>query len=604
MRHRGPDDAGSVWLDGAWLASRRLAIIDVGDGGHQPFTDQETGAAIVFNGEIFNYLELRTELESSGHRFRSRSDTEVLLRAYLHWGPRCVERMNGMWAFLVWDPTRRRAFFSRDRFGIKPLFTCPVPSGLALASEPKALLELYPHLRRPDEVAIARLLAEKRMNGDGRSFYDSISVFPAGHWASFASGDAAPMLEQFWDFPEEEDIRASSRHELEHTFAELLEDSVRIRLRSDVPLGVTLSGGIDSTAILHATRRATEARAEIRAYTAAYVELEAGGASIDERRWARLAASRYDNLTLREVTSSGEDLIALLRRVAWHMDGPGFSPAVLPVWRIVEAAHEDGIKVLLEGQGADELLGGYPSHIAAALRETLTRAFRNRHVSAGIEAVRIARGVPGAFSTRRVLADLIGDALGPVRRWDRRRSTVIDAVRPELLPVEPSAPSPSDGDHYLHRRLLEDFSRDLLPGFLHYGDAISMAHSVEARLPFLDHRLVELCFRMPLDYKVRAGQSKAVLRSYLRAAGQKEIACRRRKEGYPTPTNHWLAQGGGTILREVLLDPGALTRAYVSPTALERLIDRHVAGMFAAGDVLFALLCTELWLQECVRDGR
>jgi asparagine synthase (glutamine-hydrolysing) len=585
-------------MDGAWLASRRLAIIDLGDPGHQPFQDRETSTTVAYNGEIFNYIELRDELERRGHTFTGHSDTEVLLRSYLEWGMGCVERLNGMWAFVIWDPAERRAFISRDRFGIKPLFTCALPGGIALASEPKALLELYPRLRRPDDVAVARLLTEKRIYVDGHSFYESISVFPAAHWATFHPGDTSPRLNRFWDFPDEDSATSS---ELDRAFVELLDDSVRIRLRSDVPLGVTLSGGLDSTAILHATRNAADKRAHVRAYTAVYPTMARDGAPIDERGWARAAAAPYQGVALREIAASSEDLLTLLRRIVWHMDGPGFSPAVFPVWQIAEAARDDGVKVLLEGQGADELLGGYSSHLAAALLDSLGLALRSASVSAGVEAVRTARSAPRAFSARRVLADLVTDALPQVRRWDRRRSTIVDAVRPEMLPAVSSPSQPLNVPQRLRRRLLEDFSRDLLPGFLHYGDTITMAQSVEARLPFLDHRLVELCFRMPAGYKVRAGQSKAVLRSYLRSVGQDRIAARRRKHGYPTPTDQWLAADRGATLREVLLDPGALTRTYVSSGELARLIDRHVAGMFATGDVLFGLLSTELWLQECIR---
>jgi asparagine synthase (glutamine-hydrolysing) len=202
-----------------------------------------------------------------------------------------------------------------------------------------------------------------------------------------------------------------------------------------------------------------------------------------------------------------------------------------------------------------------------------------------------------------VLGDLIGDVLPGARRFDARRSTVVDALRPGLLPAPAPDPVAPDGRDPLGHKLLLDFARDLLPGFLHYGDAISMAHGVESRLPYLDHRLVELCFRMPSAHKVRDGRTKAVLRAYLHRAGHERVAECRRKRGYPTPTSGWLARDGGAVLREHLLDPGARTRDYVDPGALERLIERHAGGMLAAGDVLFGLLCTEIWLQECVSLG-
>ncbi len=600
MRHRGPDDAGSFTAPGVWLGHRRLSIIDVSDRGHQPLEDPDTGAVLIFNGEIFNYLELRKQLEAHGHRFRSHSDTEVLLRAYVHWGHDCVGRLNGMWAFVIWDPRERSAFFSRDRFGIKPLFFAHVGGDLALASEPKALLALYPQLRRPDAEAIGRLLAEKRMYVDGRSFYTGISAFPAAHSGTFAPGDSGPAVERYWDFPRAGGAGTVGWPEAQRQFEQLFDSSVALRLRSDVPLALTLSGGLDSTAILHATSRGLGPRAAVRAYTSVYEELGPDGSPIDERVSARLALAPYAGSILREIAAPVDDLLTVLRQIVWHMDGPGFSPAVFPVWRIMRAVRADGVKVVLEGQGADEMLGGYASHLAAAILDALATGLRQRSASALGQAARAARTIPGAFSLRRVLGDMVAELVAPARRWDQRRSTVLQALRPELLPLErPRAPAGCDGRSRLERRLLSDFCLDLLPAFLHYGDAISMAHSVESRLPFLDHRLVELCFRLPADHKVRDGSTKAILRAYLCHAGQEQIAGVRRKRGYPTPSSKWLAGDDGAVLRDVLLDPGARTRDYVERPALERLIARHAGGMLAAGDVLFGLLCTELWLETC-----
>ncbi len=603
MRHRGPDDAGCFRTEGAWLASRRLAIIDVGEPGHQPLADAQTGVTIVFNGEIFNYIELRHELEAHGHRFAGRSDTEVLLRAYLEWGSECLSRLNGMWAFVVWDPRDQSAFVSRDRFGIKPLFFSPVRGGIAFASEPKVLLELYPHLRRPDEVSIARLLSERLLYVDGRSFYEGISVFPPAHRATVRPGDTDIAPESFWRFPDPDRDGALSWTQAKREFEAALEDSVRIRLRSDVPLGITLSGGLDSTALLTAMRRALGPEPEIRAYTSVYEERDASGARMDERDAALVAAGRGGRSTVREVPAADWDLLSVLRSVVWHMDGPGISPAVFPLWGIMQTAHGDGVKVLLEGQGADEILGGYSTHLAAAIIDGLSRALQERSARAAGEALLAARGILGAFPGRRVAADSLAELIPLARAYDQRRRGAGAAIRRPTAPTRPEGQA-TIGDHRgserLRRRLIQDFTRDLLPGFLHYGDAISMAHSVESRLPYLDHRLVELCFRLPGDYKIRGGRTKAPLRSYLSDAGQRQIAQAQRKRGYPTPANQWMASDGGAVLRELLLDNDAETHAYVEPHALERLIDRHAAGRFAAGDVLFGLLCTELWLKECV----
>jgi len=249
--------------------------------------------------------------------------------------------------------------------------------------------------------------------------------------------------------------------------------------------------------------------------------------------------------------------------------------------------------------------------VAAALLDELRSAAARRSPTALAAAARIAAGIPGAFGVRRVLGDVAGELLEPARSWDQRRSTIVEALAPELVPVRRSEGlGGTAAGGYLRGRLLSDFCLDRLPAFLHYGDAISMAHSVESRLPFLDHRLVELAFRLPGDHKLRRGTTKALLRGYLAASGHPALARTRRKRGFPTPAADWLARDGAELLREVLLDPGAAISPYVRRPALEGVIDRHAGGMLAAGDVLFGLLSTELWLQECIvrpsarSDGR
>jgi asparagine synthase (glutamine-hydrolysing) len=277
---------------------------------------------------------------------------------------------------------------------------------------------------------------------------------------------------------------------------------------------------------------------------------------------------------------------------------------VFPLWNIMATAHAEGVTVLLEGQGADELLGGYSWHAAEALRASGAQALRARDRVAAHELLAGLRLVFRSYATRRVAADLIVGMVPPLAGIDTRRATLAGVIHPELVAASAAADDTDTWSHGAHdafsRRCMQDFFSDLLPGFLHYGDAVSMAHSIESRLPFLDFRLVELCMRLPGSYKFRNGESKAPLRAYLRGAGEGRIAGRRRKQGYPTPTNEWLAADGGEFLRSLLLDQQAGIRPYVVPALLERAIARHVGGTYAAGDTLFALVCTELWLRECV----
>jgi asparagine synthase (glutamine-hydrolysing) len=312
----------------------------------------------------------------------------------------------------------------------------------------------------------------------------------------------------------------------------------------------------------------------------------------------------YASGVLHEVGAHVDDLLATLRRIVWHMDGPGFSPAVFPLWQIMRGVRADGVKVVLEGQGADELLGGYATHVSAALLDALSHAAREPGPASVAALARSAAAVAGAFPARRVLADLAAECSPRARRLELARRTLRDVLAPELLPADSARLRRGDAGRAggrLERRLRADFGRDLLPAFLHYGDAISMAHSVESRLPFLDHELVECAARLPAHDKVRDGRTKAVLRDYLRAAGQVQIADTRRKRGFPTPAADWMASDRGALLREVLLDAGAASAPWIRRPALEAAIARLAAGRHAQADALFSLLSTELWLRECVR---
>jgi len=603
LTHRGPDDRGVLSADGVWLGLRRLSIIDV-QGGHQPMVDGATGVAIVHNGEIYNYLELRRELEARGHAFVTRSDTEVLLRSYLEWGTNCLQRLNGMWGFVVWDPRDRSAFFSRDRFGVKPLYYAVRPGCFLIASEPKALVRVCPELGEVDESTIHDLLGERLVYHDERTFYRHIKSLAAGHWGLYRSGDRVPHFERFWQTPAPASSGVWDEPDAVQRFAALLDDSVALRLRSDVPVGLTLSGGIDSTTILEAMTRIRGRHGDgVTSYTAVY----GGGddrVAPDERRWARIAASTYDNVTLTEVNAPGEAWIDVLEKIVWHMDGPGFSPAVFPMWMIMQQARADGVPVLLEGQGADEVFGGYAHYAALAFVDRVRELPTSR--GAGRAAMGALKAGRRTSSGRAFARDLAVALTPPLRAWDLRRSTLRTALANDVFGDATNGARRSGGalGGRFEQRLSHDFSQRMLPGFLQYGDAISMAHSIETRLPFLDYRLVEFGLALPPAARISAGETKHLLRCHLRRVGQDAIANRWRKRGYPTPAAAWLAENNGALLREVLLDPGARVRHMLAPARLNELIDRHVAGGLATSDVLYGALTTELWWQQVSRPAQ
>lgn len=365
LSHRGPDGRGVYSHDGVQLGHRRLSIIDLSSAGNQPMADPISGCVITFNGEIYNYIELRSQLSKLGHYFNSASDTEVLLRSYLEWGVDCLSRLNGMWAFAIWDPRVRQLFIARDRFGVKPLYYATSLGGIAFASEPKALLALQPSLRKVNEKAVANFLAYSQLYAENESFYQGIKLLPPGHYARISPGDAELIPARFWSL-ENSQLPVLSDEDWYDEFVTRFSDAVRIRLRSDVPVGLALSGGIDSSCIL--VPMAERLGEGVSCLTAVYGELGSG-----ELAWAELAASLKCAKVI-AVEASSREWFSTFEKITWHMDAPGYSPAVYPVWKIMGAARERGIKVMMEGQGADESFGGYPQYAALHLLSSLRSA--------------------------------------------------------------------------------------------------------------------------------------------------------------------------------------------------------------------------------------
>ncbi len=585
IAHRGPDSAGSWHDDQARLGHRRLAIIDLSADGRQPMVDPASGLVIVFNGEIYNYQALRAELISLGHAFRGQSDTEVLLRGYLAWGEDIQHRCNGMWAMAIWNPRNRTLFLSRDRFGKKPLYYARLDSSLWFASEPKALHSLRPELAEAESAAVVDLVVNSRLHLGERTFYRGILALPPAHCATYDAGDDQLALRRYWDYPEAAEAITNSRSD--ETFSELFRDAVQLRLRSDVPLGLTLSGGLDSSAVLAATgQRGIDAPTS---YTSVY-----GGARHGELGWAETAAG-CAGTSVQQVASSMADWPTILPALVAHLDAPGQSPAVLPLWSIMKRARADGVPVLLEGQGADEILGGYTWYPAAQ-----AVALARRGDVAGF--ARICSSMSKAFTWRwtigwlaRQAAPGLGRRLTRARRYRLFRPPVIEAWQQRAN--DPTLSRAGLGYEPMYRAMWRDHAYDVLPGLLHYGDSISMAHGVESRLPFLDYRLVEWVFRCRpklLDH----GNTKAPLRAYLQAHGFDPIARRRDKLGYPVPMTEWYRSVGGQWIDDILATPTAPIWEWMEAAPVAALANDARRGSMAGAMHLFKFLTTELWLRE------
>jgi len=600
LAHRGPDDKGVFEDRPVWLGHRRLSIIDLSAAGHQPMRDDATGNWIVFNGEIYNYIELRTQLKSCGYTFKTETDTEVLINAYNEWGTGCLKRLNGMWAFAIYEPGKKRIFVARDRFGVKPFYFTKADSRFAFSSEPKALLVLYPELRSVNPKAMYEFLEMGLLYTSHQSFYKGIDLLPPAHFGFYNMAEGSFAVHQYWSFPDPEQRPAGVTGAPEE-FAALFDDATKIRLRSDVPVGVTLSGGLDSSAVLAASMK-TEGAQRI-CFTSVYSETQRG-----EAEWAMKATAPYGIRPV-EVKAPLDAWAETLSAISWHMDAPGYSPAVFPLWHLMKRARQDDIPVLLEGQGADEAFGGYPQYGVLDFLETIQAG----GLSLSGEKLREMKvkwhGLIRTFSRKWVVLWMLRETFPFLIRWNRKRVGAGSVLKKGFVrqAKEMGAQLPMlsmpNGYDAVTRRLFSDFSAYILPGLLHYGDAISMAHSIESRLPFLDYRLIEWIFSNPADVKISQGETKWVLRQYLRQNGLKAIGNRPDKLGYPTPFESWLAQENGRLPREYLLSGESRIHDFCDPDSIERLISQHVRGRNGIGNHLYRLLSTEFWLRACIDSG-
>jgi asparagine synthase (glutamine-hydrolysing) len=593
LAHRGPD-AQSVWSGASVrLGHRRLAVVDLSDAGVQPMVDPDTGLVITFNGEIYNYVELRAALISKGHRFRSGSDTEVLLKGFAEWGAGVLERCNGMWAFAVWNPKTETLFLARDRFGKKPLYYTTSNKRLLFASEPKALHALDASLAVAEPKAVIELIVNSRLHAGERTFFRDIRALPAAHFATYTVHDCRFKLQRYWDYPAADtdvsksgSVKSGESKTDNEQFADLLDDAVRLRLRSDVPVGLTLSGGLDSSAILAAVRKGGQSLAS---YTSVFSAQQRG-----EEHWAEIAA-QYAGSTVMPVETSVATWWETLGKIVHQMDGPGFSPAVLPQWQIMARARFDKVPVLLEGQGADEVLAGYTQHSALqALGQ-----FKRGHFGGGLQTM---RQMGRSFSLKWSAAWLARQAF-PGLAGRATRDLRLPFFHPEHLadwrqqPVDATLSMAGQAYDPLRARLWRDHAIDVLPSLLHYGDAISMAHGIESRLPFMDHRIVEWVFR-DKPALLQDGRSKSLVRSYLKSQGFDKIANRQDKLGYVVPILEWYKNVGAQHLERTLADPAAPIWDMLRRSEIETLSTASKGGSTTGIFHLYKVLTTDIWLRE------
>jgi asparagine synthase (glutamine-hydrolysing) len=561
IAHRGPDDHGQYVDNGLGLVNRRLAIIDLSPAGHQPMANEDGSLLLVYNGEIYNFPELVPLLEARGHQFHSRTDTEVVLHAFEEWGPACVERFNGMFAFAIWDRRAERLFLARDRFGIKPLYYAHQDGRFLFASEIKSLLRAgLP--RRVSAEALSEYFSFQNVLSD-LTLFDGVRLLPPGHTLTIS--DDGLETHRYWDLTFEPD-ESLSEDEWAEQLRGVFEEVVTRQLISDVPVGSYLSGGMDSASI---TAVASRNVPRLMTFTGGFDLTSVTGIELvfDERADAEVIASHFRTQHYEMVMHAG-DMAWALPELVWHLEDLRVGMSY-PNYYIAGLAAKF-VKVALGGAGGDELFAGYPWRYELVEGLTETAAFDDAYYEYW------TRLVPDAEKPRFFTDDV----------WSRARDrSTFDVYREAIAPAAGLDP--------LSKALYFE-AKTFLHGLLVVEDKVSMAHSLEVRVPFLDNQLVDLARRIPARLKHGAGGGKELLRKAMAPLLPDEIV-EKRKQGFSPPDQSWYAGPTMDYIREILLDPRSLGRGYFQPSYVQRVLEEHLEGRVNHRLLIWSLLCFEWW---------
>ncbi|HEV7472425.1 MAG TPA: asparagine synthase (glutamine-hydrolyzing) [Pyrinomonadaceae bacterium] len=609
IAHRGPDDAG-VFIDAQTarigLGHRRLSIVDVASG-HQPMTNEDGTLRIIYNGEVYNHADFRTSLEARGHVYQTHCDTETILHLYEEHGEQCVDHLRGMFAFAIWDRPRRQLFIARDRLGVKPLYYAQTHDGsLYFASEIKALLATGVIKAAINYEVLPDYLANHAPSGEATLFRGIKRLLP-GHTLTWRDG--ATEIKRYWDISfqrDESDSRTDADYIAE--WSELFRDSVRLRLMADVPLGMFLSGGIDSSAI--AAVMSGMVAEPIKTFSVAFAEREA-----NELEYARLVAAAFKT-NHHEVVVSPEDFFAALPKLVWHEDEPIAHPSSVALNFVSRLASEH-VKVVLTGEGSDELLAGYGRYRRTVLNVRLGSRYE-RAIPAGIRK----------FASERIAALPSGSKLRQkLQRTFLTLSPDLESIYFDNFAVFPRVAQQdlltaevcerigeAAGDPYasvrelfeqtdatsLLDRLLYADTKTYLHELLMKQDQMSMAASIESRVPFLDHKLVEFSARLPERMKLSGATTKYILRESMKGLLPNEILSRP-KMGFPVPVGSWFRGAWRSVVDEYVLGERAMSRGIFDPAFVRSLSARHQAGEDHS-ERLWSLVNFEIWQRQFL-DG-
>ena len=598
IHHRGPDGEGSFIDHEIGFYHKRLSIIDL-QTGHQPMIDEEY--VIVFNGEIYNYLELRQELVQKGYVFRTHSDTEVILKMYQAYGEEAISKLNGMFAFLLYNKRSKTLIAARDHFGIKPLYVYQDNNKIAFASEIKAILA-HPEIKASlNQKALNEYLTFQFILHENTLFKGIEKILP-GHYQVWDLKEKTSITKKYW----QPNFKIDKYHTQEffvYELQRLLEDTVKIQLRSDVPLGTYLSGGMDSSLVtILASRHLPQG---LKTFTGAFRE----GLQYDETRYAKIVAEGC-NAEMFKIYPTELEFIDLLPRLIYHMDEPVVGPGLFPQYMVSKIASEN-VKVVLVGQGGDEIFGGYTRYLVAYLEQALKGAIYETN-DEGEHIVSLQSILPNLSTIKQYVPMMQQfwkkEVFEPM---DRRYFHLIDRSESAL-----ELYTPEFRGQYCRDTIFESFQKvfnhpdtrsyfnkmthfDMfgsLPGLLHVEDRVSMAVSLESRVPLLDKRIVDLISSIPASMKFKGAEMKYIFKRAAKNILPKPILDRKDKMGFPVPLHQWAKNGAGDFFKDVLLSKQCRERGIFDMKQMEQLIDKERAF----GRSLWGALCIELWFQKFI----
>ncbi len=587
MKYRGPNDRG-VFVDGnIGLGHLRLSILDLSSAGHQPMKSSDGSLIISHNGEIYNYIEIRKELQEKGYTFKTNTDTEVILTTYQEWGEDCVKKFNGMWVFVIWDKKKKKLFISRDRFGIKPFFYYQDKNIFVFASEIKSLL---PFLKKKEiNYPFLYNFIDRQMSyrSNQTLFKDIQFLRPAHNLIIDLKNKAKIKEEYYWQFLPDRFREKYDYTKPIDTFRELLIDSVRLRLRSDVPIGVCLSGGIDSSVITCIINKILKQK--VKTFSSIYKQPGYGEKEfIDEVNKECQTEPTF-------VYPSADNFFEILKSLIRHHDKPVRMPGTYSQWHVFECA-TDKVIVTLDGQGGDELLAGYPYYYPYYLANLIKNLSIIKYLKTKKE---IKERLKKDYN--KDILKLLFPWLVKFKRFFKKSSRWQDQIltkdfilkyKSSLIKKEPKVFS-----SYLNQELYRTFVTTNLPMLLDNEDRISMAFSLESRVPFLDYRLVEFCFGLDYDKKINGYTTKYILREAFKDILPKKVYQRKDKKGFPTPLEHWFRKELKADLKKIFTSKKFAKDNILDAQKIQRIFSEHLTGRDHSR-ILWRALVIHFWLKE------